>query len=201
VVDGDGRATTAVSELVKELAPCWMCQSISSGSQPGGAPADHPDLILMDIGAPSLAALASVRSLKALWPTVPLLVLAAVLEPDYVAGFITAGASGCLLNPIAPETLARAIEDVLQNCVALCPEAQAALVAYLQRQNLDDSFGGLSWQERKVGHLLAQQLSAQEIAVRLGVSRVTVHSHLARIYRKLGVHSREEARRRFTGLG
>jgi DNA-binding NarL/FixJ family response regulator len=201
VVDADGDTTKALSESVKEHAPCWLWQSFESGFHPGGARSASPDVVLMNIETPSLAALASVRSLKALLPAVPLIVLAGVLEPDYVAGFISAGASGCLLNPIAPEALASAIEGVLHHCPALCPEAQAALVAYLQRKSPAGSFEDLSWQERKVGQLLAQQLSTKEIATRLGISIGTIHVHLANMYKKMGVHSREEARRKLSGLG
>jgi DNA-binding NarL/FixJ family response regulator len=200
VVDGNDRTTTALSALVKELAPCWRWQSCGNDFPLGGPPT-LPDVVLTNIPTPNPAGLASLRSLKALLPTVPLIVLMGDDEIEHVIEFIAAGASGCLVSPAAPRTLARVIEDVLQNSIVLCPRLQAGLVAHIQRQAADDCFGCLSCQERKVACLLAHWLSDREIAARLGVARVTVHSHLAHIYLKLGVHSREGVRSKFRGLG
>jgi DNA-binding CsgD family transcriptional regulator len=47
--------------------------------------------------------------------------------------------------------------------------------------------------ERRVLELLPTELSYGEIAARLWVSRDTVHTHVADIYRKLEVHSRSSA--------
>jgi DNA-binding NarL/FixJ family response regulator len=201
VVAGNNRTTTALSASVKELAPCWRWQSCGNDFPIGGKHAALPDLVLTEIPMPNPAGLASVRSLKALLPTVPLIVLAVIAEPEHVIEFIAAGASGCLVSPAAPRALARVIEDVVQNSVGLCPKVQAALVAHIQRQAVDDRFGCLSCQERKVVFLVTHWLSDREIAARLGIAQVTVHSHLAHIYQKLGVHSRECVRSMFMGLG
>jgi len=49
--------------------------------------------------------------------------------------------------------------------------------------------------------LLPTELSLKEIAVRLHVSRDTVKSHVADLYRKLEAHSRSEAVSRARELG
>jgi LuxR family maltose regulon positive regulatory protein len=51
----------------------------------------------------------------------------------------------------------------------------------------------LTQAERRVLELLPTELSYGEIAARLWVSRDTVHTHVADIYRKLEVHSRSSA--------
>ena len=48
----------------------------------------------------------------------------------------------------------------------------------------------LSARAREVLDLVAQGLSDQEIAGRLGVTRNTVRNHVSAIYSKLGVHRR-----------
>lgn len=53
--------------------------------------------------------------------------------------------------------------------------------------------GGLTGRELAVLGLLADGLKAEAIARRLGISPRTVHSHLAHLYRKLGVSDRMRA--------
>jgi LuxR family maltose regulon positive regulatory protein len=51
----------------------------------------------------------------------------------------------------------------------------------------------LTLREQEIIELLAQRLSAKEIAQRLFISDRTVKRHVANIYEKLGVHNRREA--------
>lgn len=52
---------------------------------------------------------------------------------------------------------------------------------------------GLTCRERSVLGLLADGLTADAIARRLGISPRTVHAHLSHVYRKLGVSDRMDA--------
>jgi LuxR family maltose regulon positive regulatory protein len=56
-----------------------------------------------------------------------------------------------------------------------------------------DMIEPLTLREQEIIELLAQRLSAKEIAQRLFISDRTVKRHVANIYEKLGVHSRREA--------
>ena len=67
--------------------------------------------------------------------------------------------------------------------------AQAAMIEPLTRR------------EQQVLELLAQRMTAQEIAQRLVVSDQTVKRHRANIYQKLGVHSRRDAIAAAVALG
>lgn len=51
----------------------------------------------------------------------------------------------------------------------------------------------LTFREQEILALLAQRLSAKEIAQQLVISDRTVKRHAANIYQKLGVHSRQQA--------
>jgi DNA-binding CsgD family transcriptional regulator len=52
--------------------------------------------------------------------------------------------------------------------------------------------GGLSASERRVAELVAQGMSNREVAAAAFISPKTVEANLARIYRKLGIHSRAQ---------
>jgi len=57
---------------------------------------------------------------------------------------------------------------------------------------LDSRLKGLSPGQRQVLRLLLQGLREKEVATALFVSRHTVHTHVRRIYRELGVQSRAQ---------
>jgi len=59
----------------------------------------------------------------------------------------------------------------------------------------------LSEREREVLELVAQYLTNDEIAERLGVSLETVKSHISRILFKLGVTNRRQAARLLRATG
>jgi DNA-binding NarL/FixJ family response regulator len=79
---------------------------------------------------------------------------------------------------LATHTLAAAI-DLAESCGATFPQGPPA-------EDL------LSTREREIAALAARGLSDLNIAARLSIKEVTVGSHLYRIYKKLGVHSRVE---------
>ena len=59
----------------------------------------------------------------------------------------------------------------------------------------------LTRRELQVLELLAQRMTAQEIAQKLVLSDQTVKRHRANIYQKLGVHSRRDAIAAAVALG
>ena len=59
----------------------------------------------------------------------------------------------------------------------------------------------LTRREQEVLELLAQRMTAKEIAQKLVLSDQTVKRHRANIYQKLGVHSRREAIAAAVALG
>ncbi|MGI8876873.1 MAG: helix-turn-helix transcriptional regulator [Egibacteraceae bacterium] len=78
---------------------------------------------------------------------------------------------------------------------ALTPEravAQASRGRGRRAKAGDTGWGALSDRERDVALLAAEGLTNPEIAERLVLSSRTVQSHLAKVYAKLGVHSRRE---------
>ncbi len=68
----------------------------------------------------------------------------------------------------------------------------ARLRELLHREAPADAPRGLTSREMQVAALAVDDLTDREIAGRLSVSVRTVESHLARVYHKLGVHSRQD---------
>jgi DNA-binding CsgD family transcriptional regulator len=98
-----------------------------------------------------------------------------------------------------------AARESLEEALTVFEELGARLWAERARQELS-RIGGrtpsgaeLTPTERRVAELVADGLSNKEAASALFLSHKTVEANLARVYRKLGVHSRIELARRLTG--
>lgn len=124
---------------------------------------------------------------------------------DAAAGLpLDAGRSGVLLGRAlatagehAGATAAlRAAHDLLTRCAALRAADEAAqLLRRLgerepRRRAAGSASDQLSRREREVADLVAAQMTNREIAAALFLSEKTVESHLAAVFRKLGVRSR-----------
>jgi LuxR family maltose regulon positive regulatory protein len=71
----------------------------------------------------------------------------------------------------------------------------------IQPASLQPAVDLLTGREQDILGLLADRLSTREIADELQISTETVKTHLKRIYRKFGVHSRRQAVSRAADLG
>ena len=101
-----------------------------------------------------------------------------------------AGANGCFVKPVVASDLGLAVSSAAQGRLALCPQAERALMSFLYRAGMAASSLGLTWREQQIVGCLTEHLSDKEIGQRLGVATNTVHVHLVQLFRKLGVHSR-----------
>jgi DNA-binding CsgD family transcriptional regulator len=97
----------------------------------------------------------------------------------------------------AREALHRGL-DLATRCGAtrLAARAQDRLAAAGARQREASGFqpSPLTAGERRVTELVVQGLTNQEVAIKLCISKRTVDTHLAHVYRKLGIRSRSRLR-------
>ena len=120
-------------------------------------------------------------------------------DPELGSAVVTAGASGLVLSRSHPGE----IEDGLRRAVAgelvLPDEHLVSLVDRLRMVREERveaaAAASLTPRELQVLHSLAGGLGTGEIAALLGISRMTVQSHVKNVLTKLGVHSKVEAMR------
>ena len=153
---------------------------------------DRPDLVLMDIGLPGLAA---GRQILEVAPGTKVVALTAMEDVRTMREAMSAGFHGYLTKDVQLRQFVRSIRAVLDGQMVLphrlarratgigSPEDQAA--ALLAQQ--------LTTREREVFALLVSGANSAEIARRLTVSPHTVRTHVQGILTKLQVHSRLEA--------
>jgi DNA-binding NarL/FixJ family response regulator len=72
------------------------------------------------------------------------------------------------------------------------------VVTYFHRLGASTRCKTLSWREREVMLHALNGMPNKDLATALRITEGTLHSHWDNIFKKLGVHSRDEARRKFT---
>ena len=149
-----------------------------------------PDVVLMEAWLPGLST-----------PNARIVMLTACSDHDTIVESVMAGALGYLIKPVAPAYLVWAVAEAAQARSVLCSQAQAALIGFVCRVDQTRHSKTLSWREREVMLLVMNGAQYKEIASELSICEGTVRRHLHDIYRKLGVHGKEEARRKFGGGG
>lgn len=154
---------------------------------------DPPDVFLLD----SRSVDELLPAVLASFPQPNLLIIADELNESTVMTWLEQGILGCLERDASLPALLNAIRQVAAGEASLPQTLAVRLVTRLARQSstLTETVlpEALSEREREVLILLAQGLSNKEIAQSLYLSVRTVEGHLAKIYDKLGVHSRTEA--------
>jgi DNA-binding NarL/FixJ family response regulator len=160
----------------------------------------RPDVVLMDIRMPHLDGLEATRQLGSdqTLAATRLLILTTFDLDAYVYEALRAGASGFLLKDAPPEQLVDAIRIVARGDALLAPSITRRLIERFLRQPVPARPGSkpldqLTAREREVLELIAHGLSNSEIAVRLYLTEATVKTHVAHIYRKLGLRDRAQA--------
>ena len=121
-----------------------------------------------------------------------LVVLSAAVDPYSVRAAFVAGAHGYLLKSTGPSTVTDGLRRVLDGGVYADPSV-ASLLAMGVRGGAargERPSAELSSRELEVLRLVAGGRSNQQIGDQLGLSMLTVKSHLVRIGRKLGTGDR-----------
>lgn len=152
---------------------------------------ERVDVLMLDLSMPGMEGTLSLISLRAEFPSVPILVVSAIEEPRIVRQAMDFGASGFLFKSAPFGTIAEAVRAVLAGDLWF-PEASAANLTTSDAE-VAGRISELTPQQRRVLVLLAQGKLNKEIAFELDVHEGTVKAHVTHILQKLGVNSRTQA--------
>jgi NarL family two-component system response regulator LiaR len=156
-----------------------------------------PDVIIMDIAMPKLSGIEATKQIKALLPSVAVLILTGYDYDEYIFSLLEAGAAGYLLKSVSGDELINAIRAVNAGEPVLHPVVIGKLMTRFKLQAVRPTGGRaselLSEREVEVLRLAAKGMSNKEIGDILFISVRTVQAHLRSIFNKLAVGSRSEA--------
>jgi len=152
-------------------------------------PAARPAVVLLDMSLPGMQGLDVLRELQKLREPPRVVVLTIHDERELVLGAARLGAHGYVLKQASREELIEAIGAAADGGFYFSPE----IVDVLRESPAPVAPATLTARELEVLRLVAAGAENREIAERLFVSAETVKTHLATIYRKLGVAGRAHA--------
>jgi DNA-binding NarL/FixJ family response regulator len=141
-----------------------------------------PDAIVVCWPRLGNAELAALRRLKERSPSVPVIVVAALLARSPIAIALSYGVEGIVREPDIDLCLALAVESARRGQISLPREFSGA-----------PARPALSTREKQILGLVVMGFSNAEIAQKLFVAESTVKSHLSSAFSRLGVRSRNEA--------
>jgi two-component system, NarL family, response regulator YdfI len=160
----------------------------------------HPDVVLLEAGAESHAALPVGLEQTPAQDGTPVVVLVDELESEAAAAALRAGARAALPRDATATEIVAAVRAAAAGLAAL-PAELAASVFRLKAGDGTPAPGdatvpggrSLTPREAEILTLLGDGLGNKAIARQLGISDHTVKTHLASIYEKLGAANRAEA--------
>jgi len=172
-----------------------------------------PQVVLMDIEMPVMDGIEATRAIKELNLGVSIIMLTSHKSDQTIFAALSAGANGYCLKNITASQLSAVIRMVASGAAWLDPGiANRVLSAYagnvsasapqvvpsVQHQSPQPAIRqksslSLSPRETEVLRLVADGLSNQKIAERLGLGLETVKTHMRHIMEKLAVSDRTEA--------
>lgn len=192
------RNLVAILELAED-ASC-VGEFTSGEAAVAGLPKLRPQVVIMDVNLPGMDGVACVRALSAKLPETQILMLTVRQDTDVIFNALAAGASGYLLKPARAAELLAAVRDVSTGGAPMSGFIARKVVQSFQSKPAPSvANDSLSAREIEVLDLLSAGFAYKEIADKLGIAYGTVHTHVARIYKKLHVQSRGQAVARYLG--
>ncbi|HXO45507.1 MAG TPA: response regulator transcription factor [Candidatus Cybelea sp.] len=157
----------------------------------------NPDVVILDIGMPTLNGLEATRQILKMRPQTKVLILTMHESDSIIREVLDAGARGYILKTDAGRDLVTAIDSLRRNKTFFTSRvSQMILDGFLKGDaRPKDSESGavrLTPRQREIVQLLAEGKSSKEVAVALDLSVKTAETHRANIMRKLDCHSVSE---------
>jgi DNA-binding NarL/FixJ family response regulator len=158
--------------------------------------AEAPDVVLMDLDMPGTNGIEATRRIREVIPEVKIVLLTAVQSPEIIAEALAAGACGYVPKTRAVEELMDIVRRAAAGEIVMPERDLAAVVEQLRGPRIspgEAALRRLTPRETEILQGLAAGETASEIAASLGISALTVQSHVKSVLAKLGVHSKIEA--------
>ncbi|HJZ82076.1 MAG TPA: response regulator transcription factor [Pyrinomonadaceae bacterium] len=153
----------------------------------------NPNVIVLDIGMPTMNGLNAGQRLKQLLPTVKLVYLTMNQDPDMASEAFRLGASAYLLKTSAGSELIRALREVVRGGTYITPLMTEGMVgSFIQNFKRRKRTNHLTLRQKEVLQLLAEGRSMKEAAFILNVSPRTVAFHKYTMMDHLNIKSSAE---------
>lgn len=169
----------------------------SADSAASGCGRLHPDVALVDLVMPG-GGVEATRAIRAASPSTQVLVLSSFEDDQLIVDAVQAGALSYVLKEADADALADAVRRTARGESVLHPRIAARLLQAVRQPDpsADPQLAALerlSQREREVLELMADGLSNQQIADRMGIGEKTVKTHVSNVLGKLSLEDRTQA--------
>ncbi|MDR4493481.1 MAG: response regulator [Nitrospirales bacterium] len=155
-----------------------------------------PDIVLLDISMPAQSGYDLAKELIRSFPKIKIIFVSMHLEPTFIMEAFRSGGKGYVPKQTAGNELVEAIEHVMGNRIYMSPliPEDVRNTVNLQMTGIQTSelSGKLTPRQQEILRLVAQGLSAKDIAEILNITQSTVAFHKAQIIQTLGLKSKAE---------
>ncbi len=151
------------------------------------------DLVLLDLSMPGTSGLSGLVTLRALQPTVPIVIVSASDDPVTIRRSLELGASGYVKKSASIEYIRAAINTVLEGGVVAPENIDLGKESDPEIADLIARIKTLTPQQSRVLGMLGEGLLNKQIAYELSVSEATIKAHVSAVLQKLNVDSRTQA--------
>ena len=165
----------------------------------------NPDVVVMDIGLPTIDGIEATRKIKAVNPDIRVLMYTSREDEDDVLDAFQAGADGYITKGATAEQTISALKAVSEGAGWLDPAIAKVVLTNIRRGSdtqtqrgeinykLGKNLYGLTEREMEVLALIVDGLTNPQIAEKLVISISTTKTHVHSILQKLYVESRSKA--------
>lgn len=150
------------------------------------------DLVILDLDMPGMQGLAGVSTLRANYPSAPLVIVSATRNPAAMRQVVEMGAAGFIPKSAPMEEIIASVRAVMRGEIILPPGAGDGALSPSDA-DLATRAAKMTPQQHRVFALMAEGKPNKIIAYDMQIGEATVKAHVTEILRKMGVHSRTQA--------
>lgn len=164
-----------------------------------------PDLVIMDIGLPTIDGIEATRKIKNSMPEIKVLMNTSRDNEDDILDSFAAGADGYITKGVTSEQTISAIKAVSEGVGWLDPAIARVVLSNIRKNNQTENkhgeinyqkgknLYGLTEREMEVLALLVEGLKNPQISKKLVITIATTKTHVHNILQKLYVKTRSKA--------
>jgi DNA-binding NarL/FixJ family response regulator len=197
LVDDQELVRTGLRRMLRPKNGFKVVGECADGSEVPTAVAQfEPDIVAMDLRMKHVSGIEATRSIQGLAAPPPVLILTTFDDDELLSGALRAGAAGFILKDAPAEDLIRAIRAVADGDAFLDPAVTGRVLSAYRTtapRNTKAPVEQLTAREVDVLTQIGHGRTNAEIAEELGISAVTVKTHVSHIFDKLGLRDRAAA--------